>query len=160
MAYSIVAERLQQRAGASVTLFPWEYLWLGFNKRNFPDLFDPIWISSLVLLVVVVVLYNVRTRALHRHRLYLDMWEWILWTGLITFAMLAIGALFQFDLAVEMVILVIGVGVLVWARFVRYPALFEAYEIQLARQRYLARSKTARPETTIRTKAVKRRRRR
>ena len=143
-----------------MTLLPWEYLWLGFEKRTFPDLFDAVWISSLVLVVVAVVLYNLRTRALHRHRLYLDMWEWILWTSLITFLMLAIGALFKFDFAVEMVIMVIGLGVLVWVRFVRYPPLFEAYEVQLARQRYLARSKSSRPEATIRQKAVKRRRRR
>ena len=54
------------------------------QPRNFPDLFTPTWIASLVLLVVLVVLYNVRTRALHRHAPYLDLWEWLLWTGLIT----------------------------------------------------------------------------
>ena len=143
-----------------MTLLPWEYLWLGFNKRNFPDLFDPVWMLSLLLLVVVVVVYNVRTRALHRHRLWLDMWEWILWTGLITFSLLTIGALFQFDFAVELVMAVIGLGVLVWVRFFRYPPMFETYEIQLARQRYLARAKTSKPEATIRTKASKRRKRR
>jgi hypothetical protein len=61
---------------------------------------------------------------------------------------------------VEMTVLVVGLGVMVWARFVRYPALFEAYEIQLARQRYLARAKGSNPEATIRTKTARRRRRR
>ena len=51
-----------------MTLPPWEYLFMSFNSRNFPDLFDPIWIASAVLLVVLIVLYNVRTRALHKHR--------------------------------------------------------------------------------------------
>jgi hypothetical protein len=143
----------------AVSHFPWEYLWVAFNDDNFPDLFNPIWIASLVLLVVVIVLYAVRTRRLHRHRLYLDMWEWLLWTGIITFFLLVMGAVFQFDFAVEMAILVVGLGVLVWARFVRYPALFEAYEHQLAQQRYLARAKGARPEATIRAKTVRRRRR-
>ncbi len=144
----------------AVTKFPWDYFWTAFSKRNFPDLFDPIWVSSLVLLVVLLIAYSVRTRQLHRHRLYLDMWEWLLWTGLITFLLLVLGAVFQFDFAVELVILGVGVGVLVWVRFARYPALFEAYEHQLARQRYLARAKASRPEATIRSKAVKRRRRR
>lgn len=144
----------------AVTLFPWDYLWVSFNKVNFPDLFDPVWVASLVLLVVLVVLYNVRTRQLHRHRLYLDMWEWLLWTGVITFTLVVLGAVFQFDFAVEMAILLIGLGVLVWVRFMRYPAMFEAYEQQLARQRYLARAKASRPEATIRTKTVRRRRRR
>jgi len=143
-----------------VRLLPWEYLWVGFSKANFPDLFNPIWIASLVLLAALVVVYSIRTRQLHRHRLYLEMWEWLLWTGIITFFLLVMGALFMFDFAIEMTILVAGLGTLVWARFVRYPELFEAYEVQLARQRYLARAKASKPEATIRTKAAKRRRRR
>jgi hypothetical protein len=143
-----------------VKLFPWEYLWVPFSKENFPDLFNPIWIASLVLLAVLLVVYAVRTRQLHRHRLYLDMWEWILWTGLITFFLTVMGALFVFDFAIELTILVAGLGVLAWVRFWRFPPLFEAYEVQLARQRYLARAKASKPEATIRTKTTKRRRRR
>ena len=141
-------------------LLPWDYFWTSFSKKNFPDLFDPVWIASLVLLVVLIVAYTIRTRQLHRHRLYLEMWEWLLWTGIITFFLLVMGALFVFDFAVELTILLVGLGVFLWVRFWRYPALFEAYEVQLARQRYLARAKASRPEATIRTKSVKRRRRR
>jgi hypothetical protein len=143
-----------------VTLLPWEYLWIGFNKINFPDLFNQVWIASLVLLVVLIVLYNLRTRALHRHRLYTDMWEWLLWTGIITFFLLMSGSLFQFDFAIILLTAVIGLAVMVWVRFRKFRPLFEAYEHQLARQRYLARSKGSRPEATIRTKPARRRRRR
>jgi hypothetical protein len=143
-----------------VTLLPWEYLWVGFSKINFPDLFNQVWIGSLVLLILLVILYNVRTRALHRHRLYTDMWEWLLWSGLITFFLLIAGALFQFDFAVVLVIAISGIGVMLWARFRKYPPLFEAYEHQLARQRYLARAKGSKPEATIRSKPTRRRRRR
>jgi hypothetical protein len=143
-----------------VTRFPWEYLWVGFSPANFPDLFNPIWIASLLLLAALVVVYAIRTRQLHRHRLYLEMWEWLLWTGIITFFLLVMGALFMFDFAIEMAVLVAGLGTFVWVRFWRYPVLFEAYEVQLARQRYLARAKASKPEATIRTKAAKRRRRR
>jgi membrane protein implicated in regulation of membrane protease activity len=136
---------------------PWEYFWVGFNKLNFPDLFDPLWIASLVLLIVLIVLYVVRTRALHRHRLWLDMWEWLFWSGLIAFFLLIVGAIFQFDFAVVMVILLSGLSTMVYARFRKYPPLFEAYEHQLARQRYLARARSTRPEATIRTKGVRRR---
>ena len=142
-----------------MTHLPWEYLWLPFRRENFPDLFDATWISSLILLVVLIVLYNVRTRALHRHRAYTDMWEWLLWTGLITFLLLAMGAVFMFDFAVVMVILLFGLGTMVWVRFRRYPPIFAAYEQQLARQRYLSREKAARPEATIRSRGSRRRRR-
>jgi hypothetical protein len=136
---------------------PWDYFWVGFNKFNFPDLFDPIWIASLILLIVLIVLYVVRTRALHRHRLWLDMWEWLFWSGLITFFLLVVGSIFQFDFAVILAILTAGLLTMAWARFRRYPPLFEAYEHQLARQRYLSRARTTRPEATIRQKNVRRR---
>ena len=135
---------------------PWEYFWVAFSKINFPDLFDPLWIESLILLVVLVVLYVLRTRALHRHKLYLDMWEWLFWAGLITFFLLVVGAIFAFDFAVILVILGSGLLTMAYARFRRYPPLFEAYEHQLARQRYLARARQARPEATIRQKTVRR----
>jgi len=135
---------------------PWEYFWVAFSKINFPDLFDPLWIASLILLVVLVVLYVLRTRALHRHKLYLDMWEWLFWAGLITFFLLIVGAIFAFDFAVILVILFGGLGTMAWARFRRYPPLFEAYEHQLARQRYLARTHASRPEATISQKNVRR----
>ena len=136
---------------------PWEYFWNAFSKVNFPDLFDPIWVASAVLLVVLIVVYVLRTRALHRHRLYLDMWEWLFWSGLITFFLLIVGAIFAFDFAVILVILFGGLLTMAWARFRRYPPLFEAYEHQLARQRYLARTRSTRPEATIRQKNVRRR---
>jgi hypothetical protein len=136
---------------------PWEYFWVAFNSINFPDLFNLIWATSLVLLFVVIVLYVLRTRALHRHRLWLDMWEWLFWSGLITFFLLIVGSIFQFDFAVILAILGSGLLTMAWARFRRYPPLFEAYEHQLARQRYLARTRTTRPEATIRSRNVRRR---
>jgi hypothetical protein len=142
---------------AAVTLLPWEYLWIGFEKRSFPDLFDPIWIGSLVLLVALTIVYTMRTRALHRHRHYLDMWEWVFWSGLITFFLLIVGSIFRFDFAVILVIMVAGLGTMAWARFRKFPPLFEAYEHQLARQRYLARARRSSPEATIRTKQGPRR---
>src|SRR4029079_5560018 len=108
------------------------------------------------LLVILIVLYVLRTRALHRHKLYLDMWEWLFWAGLITFFLLIVGAVFAFDFAVILVSLFGGLGTMAWARFRRYPPLFEAYEHQLARQRYLARTRVSRPEATIRQKNVRR----
>jgi hypothetical protein len=140
-----------------LTQDPGYYLFIGFNKINFPDLFDPLWMVSGVMLIVLIALYVLRTRALHRHKHYLDMWEWLFWSGLISWFLVIVGSIFQFDFAVILVILVSGLGVMAWARFRKFPPLFEAYEHQLARQRYLARSRSSRPEATIRTKGVRRR---
>lgn len=143
-----------------MTLLPWEYFFLPFSSRNFPDLFHPTWIASLVLLLVLVVLYNVRTRRLHRHPPYLDLWEWLLWTGLITFSMLIVEALFVFDFFLVVATAVIGLAALAWIRFRRFPPILAGYERGLARQRYYTRTKYAHPEATIRPKTARRRRRR
>ena len=144
-----------------MNLLPWEYLFdHPFNSRNFPDLFHPTWIAALVFLVVLIVLYNVRTRRLHRHPPYLDMWEWLLWTGLITFSLLIVEAVFVFDFFLVLATELIGLGMLAWIRFRKFPPILRAYEHRLARQQYLARTTKGRPESTIRPKPGRRARRR
>src|ERR1043165_2535221 len=108
-AYSTIA-RSRPSIRGTLKLLPWDYFWVAFSQTNFPDLFRPIWIVSAVLLVVLIVVYILRTRALHRHRLYLDMWEWLFWAGLITFFLLIVGSIFAFDFAVILVILLAGLG--------------------------------------------------
>jgi hypothetical protein len=143
-----------------VTLAPWEYLFLSFSSHNFPDLFHPTWIASLVLLVVLFILYTVRTRALHRHQPYLDLWEWLWWTGLITFSLLMIEALFVFDFILVLATLITGLATLVWIRFLRFPPMLRAYEQRLARQRYFSKQKFTDPQATIRRRGGSRRQRR
>ena len=143
-----------------MTLAPWDYLFLSFNSGNFADLFYPTWIAALVLLIVLIVLYNVRTKALHRHPPYVDLWEWLWWTGLITFSLLLIEAVFQFDFILVLATAIIGLGTLVWVRFRRFPPLLRAHEQRLARQRYFTKQKFADPEATIRRRVGPRRQRR
>ncbi|MEA2608246.1 MAG: hypothetical protein QOJ75_489 [Chloroflexota bacterium] len=143
-----------------MTLAPWDYLFRSFNRHNFPDIFHPTWIAALVLLVVLTVLYNLRTRALHRHAPYLEMWEWLWWTGLITFSLLIIESLFVFDLFLVLATEIIGIGALVWIRFRRFPPILAAHEARLARERYYTKQKFADPEATIRRRGGRRSQRR
>ncbi len=143
-----------------MTLPPWEYLFLSFNSRNFHDIFHLTWIASLVLLAVLVVLYVVRTRQLRHHPPYLELYEWLLWTGIIAFGFILLASLFVFDFFIVLAAEIAGLAVLAWIRFIRFPPEVEAYERQLAKQRYFSRQRFSRPETTIRPKASKRRRRR
>jgi len=143
-----------------VKLPPWEYLFIRFDSFNFHDLFYPTWIAAVVLTVVLVILYNIRTRQLRHHKPYLDLYEWLLWTGVITFTLVWIMAVFVFYFVFVIVTLAIGLGTLVWIRFVKFPPVLDSYEAKLAKQRYFSRSKFARPESTIRPKAARRARRR
>ena len=140
-----------------MTLAPWDYLFLSFNSGNFTDLFYPTWIAALVLLVVLLVLYNRRTKALHRHQPYLDLWEWLWWTGLITFSLLLIESVFIFSFILVLATEIIGIGTLLWIRFVKFPPILRAHEQRLARQRYFTKQKFADPEATIRRRTASRR---
>jgi hypothetical protein len=84
----------------------------------------------------------------------------MLWTGVITFSLMLVYVVFAFDMIIVMGTLVIGLGMLVWIRFRRFPPYFAAYERQLAKQRYFSRQRYAHPEATIRAKSSRRRRRR
>ena len=141
-------------------LWPWDYLFESFDQSNFPDLYNTIFIASIVMLVVSVIFYNVRTRQLHRHTIYIQMYEWMLWTCVVTFSLIIVYWIFRFDWIIVLSTLVIGLGMLAWIRFVRFPPYFAAYERQLAKARYYSRQRFAHPETTIRTKSSRRRRRR
>jgi len=143
-----------------VLLWPWEYLFESFDASNYPDLYYPLLIASIVMLAATVIFYNVRTRQLHRHAVYLQLYEWLLWTGVITYSLMIVYWIFRFDLILVLGTLIAGLGVMVWARFVRFPPLFAAYERQLSKQRYFSRQRFSHPETTIRSKSSRRRRRR
>ena len=136
-------------------LAPWQYLFTRFGSHTFPDIYTATWVLTVVLLVALVILYNARTRALHRHAPYLDMYEWLLWTGISLFSLILVAAVFNFYLIVLLVILLTGLAVMVWIRFVRFPPMFEVYEQKLAKQRYFTRSKFAHPESTVRPKATR-----
>jgi hypothetical protein len=143
-----------------VQLSPWDYVRLPFSPHNFPDLFTPLWVVALALLIILVVLYNVRTRALHRHQPYVDLWEWLLWTGIAAFGLILVAAVFNFSFYLLLIVIAIGLGALIWVRFIRFPPVLRAYETRLAKQRYLTKTKLSRPESTIRPKGKRSRRRR
>jgi hypothetical protein len=143
-----------------VLLMPWDYLFEPFNATTFPDLYMPIFVASIVMLIATVIVYNIRTRQLHRHPIYTQMYEWLLWTGVITYGLMFVYWIFRFDFIIVLGTLVVGLGVMVWTRFVRFPPLFAAYQRQMSKQRYFSRQRFTHPETTIRSKSSRRRRRR
>jgi hypothetical protein len=143
-----------------VKLWPWEYLFEPFRDATLPDLANQLLVASIVMLAATVIFYNVRTRQLHRHSIYLQMYEWMLWTGVVVFSLMIVYWVFGFDMIIVLSTLVVGLGVFAWIRFVRFPPYFRAYERQLAKQRYFSRQRFSHPESTIRTKSSRRRRRR
>ena len=127
------------------------------------DNYNPNWVwygAGLLGLIATVIVYNVRTRQLHRHAVYVQMYEWLLWTGIVTFGLMLVYVVFSFDMIIVVSTIVIGLGTMVWTRFVRFPPEFQLYQRQLAKQRYFSRERYTRPESTIRSRSSRRRRRR
>jgi hypothetical protein len=146
-----------------VTLPPWEYLFLKFSGDTFPDLFRATWVASIVLLDGLVILYNVRTRALRHHPPYLEMYEWLLWSGLIMFSLLLVFSLFVWDFLFVLVTIVGGSAILIWIRFFRFPPMIAIYNEKIRRARFYSQSRYKAAEATVRTKKARggqRRRRR
>jgi small-conductance mechanosensitive channel len=141
-----------------VALNPLDYLFKPFNSANFPDLFWPLTITALVLLVLQVILYNLRTRQLRRHEPLVTMQEWLFWTGLLTFSLLLIMALFVWYFSFVLVTVALGVATYIWVRFIRFPPLIAAYNEQLRRARFFSQSRYKHPEATIRSRRARRRR--
>lgn len=131
-----------------------------FSPANFPDIWLPIVVAAAALLIGQIVLYNVRTRQLHRHEPLRTLQEWLLWTGLIVFGLILAGAVFSFYFVFILLTIVIGLIVYLWIRFYRFPPLIELYNDQLQRARFFSRSRFAHPDSTVRTRRARGRRRR
>jgi hypothetical protein len=133
-----------------------------FDEGHFSDLFQPIWVAALVLLIGTVVLYNVRSRQLHRHEPLRTMQEWLLWTGLTMFGLILVGAVFHFYFLFVFLFIIVGIAAFVWVRFVRFPPLIAAYNEQLRRARFFSQARYKQAEATVRSRRSKggRRRRR
>jgi hypothetical protein len=143
-----------------VQILPWEYLFKSFGQFNVPDLYGPLTVASLVWLIAAVVVYNVRSTQLRRHAVYVQMYEWLMWTSVITSSLMLVYWVFHFDMIIVLGTLFSGLAMLVWIRYRKFPPEFAAHERQLAKQRYFTRERFTRPETTIRSKTSRRRRRR
>ena len=140
-----------------MTLAPWEYLFVAFNTANFPDLFWPMVVVSVVLLIGQVVLYNVRIRQLRRHEPLVTLNEWVLWTGVIVFSLLVIEALFVWYFVFVLTTILVGLVVFFWVRFFRFPPMIAEYNQYLRRTRFFSQEKYKHPEATIRPRRRRRR---
>ena len=114
---------------------------VAFTPKNFPDLWWPIMAASAVLLVGAVVLYNVRSRQLHRFEPLRTMQEWLLWTGLVVFGMILVAGIFAFYFLFVLAIIVIGLATFIWIRLIRFPPIIAAYNEQLRRQRFYGQAR-------------------
>lgn len=135
-------------------------LFFPFDQGHFSDLVWPVGIAAVALLIVAVVLYNVQNRRLQRHPPLLNREEWMLWTAICVFGLLAVEDLFHFDFFVVVLTFAIGLPTFVWIAFFKFPPEIEAYNQQLRRARYFSQARYKHPEATVRARKTTRAKRR
>lgn len=123
-----------------------------FNSVEFKDIFYPITFAALALLIAAIVLYNVQTRRLHRHPVLVNLQEWLLWTGICTFGLILVCAIFSFWFLLVIGTIIVGCATFVWIRFVRFPPLINAYNNQLRRARFYSQQRYKTAEATVRSR--------
>ena len=131
-----------------------------FNSVEFRDIFYPISFAAFFLLVAAIVLYNVRTRQLHRHPPLVALQEWLLWTAICGFGLLLICAIFHFYFFVVLGTIIVSCATFVWIRFFHFPPLIAAYNNQLRRARFYSQQRYKHPESTVRQRKAPTRQRR
>jgi hypothetical protein len=75
----------------------------------------------------------------------------------IMFSLLLIEAVFAWYFLFVLVTVLVGLGVYVWIRFVRFPPVIVQYNEYLRRTRFFSQAKYKHPEATIRPSRRRRR---
>ena len=139
-----------------MTQAPWDYLLQQWDPALFPDIYWPFTIAVIVFFIGQILIYNIRTRQLHKFEPLVGMQEWLLWTGVITFGLLGIMSLFRWYFLLVLATLVIGLGTYVWVRFRYFPPIIATYNQHLRRTRFFSQEKYKHPEATIRQRSGQR----
>ena len=128
-----------------------DVLFQGLSPENFPDLFTLLWLSALIIVIGSVALYVNSGRRFRRYPVLLSMHEWIFWSTVIPWALVFLLLLTGVPLLLLLLVVLPGLGVMLWARFVKFPPLIAAANDELRRRRFTPASKP-RPETRERTR--------
>ena len=133
-----------------------DLLFDSLTPSNFPDLFTLLWIAALVIVVGAVAVYTAAGRRYRRYPVILAMHDWIFWSVIIPWALVPLLLITSVPLVLLVVVVVPGMAVMLWARFIRFPPLIAAANDELRLRRYAPPSRSA-PRT--RPVAAQRRRR-
>jgi hypothetical protein len=128
------------------------------TPENFPDLFTLLWVASLVLLVGATLVWISAGRRHRRYPVLLAMHEWMFWSVLIPWVMVPLFVVVHTPLLLVLLLIIPGLAVMLWARFVRFPPLIAAANREIERRAYLPAGRVASPGRARPAPAGRRRR--
>jgi hypothetical protein len=112
-------------------------LFQSFTPAGFKDLFTLMWAGSLLIVVGAVMVYVVAQRRYRRYPAILSLHEWVFWSIIVTWGITPLLVVIHVPLLLILLIVVPGMGVAVWASFIKVPPLISAENDEIRRQRFV-----------------------
>jgi hypothetical protein len=129
-----------------------------FTTATFPDLFTLMWIAGLVIAIGAIVVYNVAQRRYRRYPEILALHEWVFWPIIVTWGIVPLLVVIGVPLILQLPIILAGMGIALYAAFVRFPPRIAAANDEIRRRRYVPPPRRADPQRAKPTPAGRRRR--
>jgi hypothetical protein len=108
-----------------------------FTPALFPDMFTWMWIAGVVIFLGAIVVYNIAQRRYRRYPELLALHEWVFWPIVVTWGMVPLLAVIGVPLLIMMPIVLIGMGVAVYAVFFKFPRRIAAANDEIRRKKFV-----------------------
>lgn len=114
-----------------------EILFRPLNPFNFPDLFTLLWVAALVILVGATAVYVAAGKRYRRYPAILALHEWLFWAAVVSWGLVPLLVVIGVPLVLVLLLVIPGMGVMLWARFVKFPPVIAAQNDELRKRRYV-----------------------
>ncbi|MGH2445789.1 MAG: hypothetical protein ACRDGD_07100 [Candidatus Limnocylindria bacterium] len=108
-----------------------------FTPASFPDLFTLMWVAGLLISFGAIVVWNVAQRRYRRYPELLSLHEWIFWPIIVTWGIIPLLVVIGVPLLLQLLIVLSGMGIALYAAFVRMPPRIAAANDEIRRRRFV-----------------------
>lgn len=112
-------------------------LFAPFTPLNFQDLFTLMWIGSLLIIAGSIVVYTTAQSRYRRYPSILALHEWVFWSLIVSWGVAPLLVIVHVPLLLLLLVVVPGMGVALWATFVKFPPIIAAANNEIRRQRFV-----------------------
>jgi hypothetical protein len=107
------------------------------TPAGFPDLFTLLWAGSLLIVVGTILVYVWANRRYRRYPSILALHEWTFWSLIIPWALTPLLVVIHVPLLLVLLVVLPGMGVALWAAFIKFPPIIAAANDEIRRQRFV-----------------------
>lgn len=108
-----------------------------FTPLNFQDLFTLMWIGSIVIIVGSISVYTWAQSRYRRYPAILALHEWVFWSIIVTWGVTPLLVIIHVPLLLLLLVVVPGMGIALWAAFIKFPPIIADANDEIRRQRFV-----------------------